>query len=279
MFPRGVSDLGTRGYMEGKLRMSGTGYNQLFLKDKKTRPCAPTQQAYARILVLGIGVVAALLAGLFVPGVAQAVTEGSATADVVYVNDMIYINLRAGPQSGSETIKVIPTGTRLTVLERPEGGESLRVRLDSGEEGWVQSQYLTELPVARDRIGPLEARVQQLEEERAELRRQLKAATTDKKQLEAGQANQEQEVARLSRELEELRAISGGAVATHAENQTLKHQQMVLGREVEQLKAEKNALEGRITMVGIGAAVIALIIGFYIGYTPVRNQKRWQRLP
>ena len=223
--------------------------------------------------------VVALLSGLFVPAMAQAVTEGSGTPDVVYVNDMIYINLRAGPQPGSETIKVIPTGTRLTVLERPEGGESLRVRLDSGEEGWVQSQYLTELPVARDRIGPLEARVQQLEEERAELRRQVKAATTDKKQLQAGQANQEQEVARLNRELEELRAISGDAVATHAENETLKHQQMALGREVEQLKAEKNALKGRITMVGIGAAVIALIIGFYIGYTPVRNQKRWQRLP
>jgi len=259
--------------------MSGTGYNPLFSKDKKTRLCAPTQRTYARILGLGIGVVAALLSGLFVPGVARAVTEGSGKPDVVYVNDMIYINLRASPQSGSETIKVIPTGTRLTVLERPESGESLRVRLDSGEEGWVQSQYLTDLPVARDRIGPLEARVQQLEEERAELRRQVKAATSDKKQLQAGQANQEQEVERLNRELEELRAISGGAVATHAENQTLKHQQMALGREVEQLKAEKNALEGRIAMVGIGAAVIALIIGLYIGYTPVRNQKRWQRLP
>jgi SH3 domain protein len=220
-----------------------------------------------------------LLSGLFVPGVAQAVTEGSDTPDVVYVNDMIYINLRAGPQSDSETIKVIPTGTRLTVLERPEGGESLRVRLDSGEEGWVQSRYLTDLPVARDRVGPLEARVQQLEEERAELRRQLTAANADKKELQTGQANQEQDAARLSRELEELRAISGSAVATHAENETLKQQQTALGREVEQLKAEKSALKGRITMVGIGAAVIALIIGFYIGYTPVRNQKRWQRLP
>jgi SH3 domain protein len=276
---RAVNDTGAWGYMEGMKGMSGTGYNNLLLKDKKEYLCAPTQRVYARVLGLSVGVVAALLSGLFVPGLAQAVTEDSGRPNVVYVNDMIYINLRAGRQSGSETIKVIPTGTRLTVLERPEGGESLRVRLDSGEEGWVQSQYLTELPVARDRIGPLEARVQQLEEERTELRKQLAAATDDKKRLQAGQSNQDQEVSRLSRELEELRAISGEAVATHAENQTLKQQQMALDREVKQLKAEKNELRGRITMVGIGAAVVALIIGFYIGYTPVRNQKRWQRLP
>lgn len=257
--------------------MSGTGYNHLLLKHKKEHLSVPTRPAYAR--VLGLGLVALLLSALIVPVVAQAVTEGSDTPDVVYVNDMIYINLRASAQSDSETIKVIPTGTRLTVLERPEGGDSIRVRLDSGEEGWVQSRYLTELPVARDRIEPLEARVKQLEEERAALRREVSVATADRKQFQAGQANQEQEVVRLKRELEELRAISGGAVATHAENQTLKQQQMALGHEVEQLKAEKSALKGRMTMVGIGAALIALIIGFYIGYTPVRNQKRWQRLP
>lgn len=257
--------------------MSGMGDNLLLVNKKNTWLRALAQRP--RVGVRRIAVAVLLLCGLSVAAAAQALTEGSEVPDVVYVNDMIYINLRAGPQTDSETTKVIPTGTRLSVLERSEDGESLHVRLDSGEEGWVQSRYLTELPVARDRIAPLEARVQQLEEERAELRRQLNATTAEKKQLQTGQASQDQEVSRLSRELEELRAISGSAVATHAENQTLKQQQMALGREVEQLKEEKSALKGRITMVGVGAAVIALIIGFYVGYTPVRNQKRWQRLP
>ena len=61
----------------------------------------------------------------------------------------------------------MPSGTPLEVLEASDSGYT-RVRTPKGNEGWVSSQYLSETPIAADRLRTAN---RQLEETRAELAR------------------------------------------------------------------------------------------------------------
>lgn len=70
-----------------------------------------------------------------------ALAATAAAADIRYVSDELVIPLRAEKYDGAEVIDYIRTGTPLEVLE--ENPPYLKVRMQSGKEGWVLHRYIT----------------------------------------------------------------------------------------------------------------------------------------
>lgn len=62
-------------------------------------------------------------------------------ADTRYVSDQLIIALRAAPNADAAVITTLKTDAPVEVLE--DNGRYLKVRTDSGEEGYVLSQYVT----------------------------------------------------------------------------------------------------------------------------------------
>ena len=90
-------------------------------------------------------------------------------AQTAYVIDKLLVGVHEDRDLNSAIVKVLPTGTKLDVLQRE--GELAEVRDGDGTVGWVDGAYLME-------EAPAQLQVQTLGEEVAELKRRLAATPT-----------------------------------------------------------------------------------------------------
>lgn len=99
-----------------------------------------------------------------------------ASADVVYVDDVLHVGVRAEPGTGLAPMEVIETGDKVEVLQRD--GHYFRVRTADGTEGWVAARYMTTEVPARQKVKALDERNSQLQTELNTMRD--KVAATDR---------------------------------------------------------------------------------------------------
>jgi len=58
-----------------------------------------------------------------------------------YVTDILIVSLREGPGNEYSVVRTVKTDMAMEVIE--EQGSFVKVRTESGEEGWISKQYLT----------------------------------------------------------------------------------------------------------------------------------------
>jgi SH3 domain protein len=92
-------------------------------------------------------------------------------AQSVYVNDTLRLGVRKAPSTSENSIAVVTTGDRLTVLGEQE--TFLKVRTDKGVEGWVSKAYVSEEAPAKLRLEALQQRHERLSSEMNMLQQQL----------------------------------------------------------------------------------------------------------
>lgn len=196
-----------------------------------------------------------------------------------YVRDILYIAVREGPSEQAEVVEVIPSGTGMVILEQAPDSGFAHVRLESGEEGWVLTRFLTEEPIARQRLEATQERIERLEEENGRLQRDLAAVREERDELSERAAGLQRRSEDLAEELERVRAISAESVALDQENRRLSAELEIARNGRREAEQEADAARQRLyTIAGI-AALLGLAVGFYIGYTPVRREKKWRQLP
>lgn len=82
-------------------------------------------------------------------------------AETGYVSDMLILSLKDGPGRQFNTIKTLRSDMPVDIIETTE--RFLKVKIEEGDIGWVESQYITkELPKALI-IGQLNNKIAQLE--------------------------------------------------------------------------------------------------------------------
>jgi len=135
-----------------------------------------------------------LLVFLIIPAVAA--------AETAYVSDQLVITLRRGKSTEHKILQTLKTGTPVEVLERGEEGDKyVKVRAQSGEEGYVLGQYLTNETPKSIIIARLEKQVANLREQLA----QAKASRAESSQeIKTVQEQQAQTEAELKAKIEEL---------------------------------------------------------------------------
>ena len=207
---------------------------------------------------------------------------GGQAGDIRYVKDVIYINLRSGPGQQDPTLAVIPSGVRMAVLERDQARGVYRVRLLSGKhagkEGWVLARFLSDQPIAREQLEQAQETQNALRAKTATLEQTLLEIRGAKQQADKELAALRRENQTLQRELKEIKELSASAVEAHHQRQLLEQRLTEQAARLQAAAAASAAAEEKLYMVVISAAVLALGVGFYIGYTPVRREKRWRKL-
>lgn len=120
-----------------------------------------------------------------------AFSAGPALAETVYVTDMLQLELYETMQMTGRPLKRLKSGDRMEVLQRE--GRYARVRLDTGDTGWVKSLYLVEDEPSRAQLTKVEndfaaarQRIENLEGSIAERDAQLDALRSS----EEGEASQ-----------------------------------------------------------------------------------------
>jgi len=189
----------------------------------------------------------------------------SAQEDTRYVRDVLYIALREEQNTSSEIVRAgLISGTPLTLLAESDDGTYSKVETQDGEQGWVQTQWLDDQPVARDLLEQAQQRVMSLEEERSELAAKYSALQSrfDKANgslEEVTQINNEQQS-----ELAKLKNLSANAIQLDSENKRLKAERLQLENQLADVTSENNQLKTRMESNTFLNGALAVLLGVII---------------
>ncbi len=211
--------------------------------------------------------------------------SASAMADTRYVRDVVIINLRVAPSNGAETIELLRTGDSVEVLS--EQGDFLRVRSESGKEGFVSKQYMTPDEPALRKLRRADARVESLSAQVDALKAKLSESDGETERLrsvlkkqssDSDQSLNEQvkEVASLTGELKELKAkyadlkskssnvveISDERDRLAVENEDMKAR---LGQQSESIESMTKMSALKWFLVGAGVLLAGWVLGALTG--------------
>lgn len=197
-------------------------------------------------------------------------------AATLYVSDALTVPMRRGPSTGHRILHAgLPAGTALEVISEDQAAGFTEVRTTNGTEGWVQTQYLTAEPIARDRLVAANRRIQTLEAELKALRETFQENRGARNSAEARGADLDKQTKQLQAELAEVRRVSATSIAQYEENKVLKAENADLKAKATDLTARVQRLERselvRFFLFGGALVIIGLIIGAVIKSRPKRS--------
>lgn len=209
-----------------------------------------------------------------------ATTISSAYAETVYVDDTLYAPIRSGQGTEYRILHSgVRSGTPLELIERSESGYS-RVRTPDGIEGWMVTRYLTETPIARERLETATSQLAQAQEAASTLKNQLQEVTEERNALRSSEETLEARAGRLSQELREIKTVAADAINLNRRNEELRNENQKLRNELEVLTAEKERLEANkesdFMLIGAGLVLLGIILALIVpALKPTRKTDNW----
>jgi SH3 domain protein len=189
-----------------------------------------------------------------------------------YVSDQLEVQVRSGASTQHKIIKLLPSGTPVTILSENEGAGYSLVKLDSGENGWILTRYLSEEPMARELLAEHDRKLESAVAENKQIKAEL--AT-----LKAGKDEADKMVQQLNTELIAIRQASANALQIQAERDRLQGRVIDLERDLETTRREKSALDGdyRQNWFLIGASVLfgGMMLGILLPRLSWRKRSHW----
>jgi SH3 domain protein len=203
-----------------------------------------------------------------------------AQAKTVWVDDQLYLPVRAGAGTQFRIIEnAVPSGTPLEVLETTDSGYT-RVRTPKGTEGWVSSQYLSDSPIAADRLKRANRELEQARSELSQVKQQLSETTQQRNALENAEASLSERSETLQEELQRIKSIAADSINLERRNRELREENQKIRNDLEVLTAENERLEASkesdFMLLGaglvLGGVLLALIIPML---KPTRKTDNW----
>jgi SH3 domain protein len=203
----------------------------------------------------------------------------SAPSDIVYVADDYNLTLWSTANYTGK-LQVLPTGSPLTIIgERPTGNGLIKVKSIDGTEGFIKTKYVKKEAPEHDRddisaknIAALQGQISTLEGELKAAKETITPGTT----LEQSLATERD---KLSRELGELKKISGSAVQLKNERDELQERYVAVERDLQQVKLENQALHDTANqdwfLYGGILALVGVLLGFILPKLSWKRKSSW----
>ena len=171
-----------------------------------------------------------------------------AHAETNYVIDELETGLHQNRTTDSPILKLVPSGTALTILERDN--DLVQVQEPEGVKGWVNSKYLVNKKPGRAQVNELEKQNAALQKEIELLKSKVKNVSTtaspsaennDSKELEQQLKSERLKAGELQAQLTDLKARIPSIGGSDKK----------LLEEIEQLKEENNSLITQLESAGV----------------------------
>ncbi|NOU14940.1 MAG: TIGR04211 family SH3 domain-containing protein [Methylococcaceae bacterium] len=204
---------------------------------------------------------------------------GSAQAKTVYVTDNLSLSLRSEENNQSKSIKLLPTGAALTILEENKASGFAHVRTADGTEGYFPIRNTIDQPPSRLQLESATKNLNAIQAENAMLKAELatvKEAITPGTSLEQSLANERDQ---LTRELADVKKASANAIQIKEQRDELQERVVNVERELEQLKVENKALQDSTNqdwfIYGGTLALVGVLLGFILPKLSWRRKNSW----
>lgn len=169
--------------------------------------------------------------------------SAAAHAETVYVTDDIQFTLRNSESNRSKILKMLRTGTPLTLVEENTETGYSRVRTNSGVEGYILNRHISKTPIHKYFLEKANVKLQELQTENDLMKEELKQLKGKNADTITTNSALEQERDQLSAELNELKQTAANAVQLKHQRDQLQERVISVERELQQLKRENQALE------------------------------------
>ncbi|BFM16883.1 TIGR04211 family SH3 domain-containing protein [Maricurvus nonylphenolicus] len=215
-----------------------------------------------------------LSAGLALSGL----TTPAAYAADRWVSDVLYVPLRSGKGNQFRIVnRGLKTGTPLTLIEEDVEGGWVFVETETGEQGWVRSQYVINEPTASIHLNNANSKIASLDKQRKQLQTQVKDLKSENRQLNKELNKVSNKSSKLDKELSTIKQVSSSAIDLHERHQELMHQHQLIQTELDVLKAENSRLkaDSRNTFFIYGALAVGLGVLITLIVPNLRRRKRY----
>ena len=201
----------------------------------------------------------------------------TAAAETRYVTDQLKITMRSGESAKHRIVKMLPSGTPVTVLSTNKKTGYSKVQLANGKTGYVLTRQLLAEPVARDRLAAMEKRIQELEATPGELSSRLAKLSREHDELQRAHKELQTEKDRIQNELETLQQTAANAVQIAQERKKLRKQVATMSRELadqeQEIRELKNSTTQRWFLIGGGVLFGGILLGLILPHLRVRRRK------
>ncbi len=192
-----------------------------------------------------------------------------AQAEIVYVIDELKIGLHENATINSPIMKLVPSGTELTVIERND--DLVHVEEPEGVRGWINSKYLVSNKPGKARVNELEKEIELLKsstimtgdatDEQKDLAQQLNSERLKSGELQANLTDLKARIANIDNSDQFL----ADKEKLKQENEQLRSQLESSGIEAETGSSNNHSVSLHGWKQYITAFIIILIIGMAIG--------------
>lgn len=217
---------------------------------------------------------------LFICFAVMMIAVASAHAKTVYVDDTLYAPIRSGEGTQYRIVHSgVRSGTPLELLETSDSGYS-RVRTPDGKEGWMVTRYITETPIARQRLEQANKQLEQARNELGEIETQLEEVTAERDELRDSEQSLQSRAGKLSDELNKIKEVASDSINLDRRNSELREENQKLRNELEVLTAEKERLEAKkesdFMLLGAALVLLGVILALVIPLLkPTRKTDNW----
>ena len=205
-----------------------------------------------------------------------------ATADTRYVSDELGITLRTGKSTQHQILRMVTSGTPLTVLESDQESGYSRVRTPDGVEGWVLTRYLMDQPSARSQLASANKKMASLEDENKTLKSKLNDVSGDKNSLDKDKRELQAKNSKLEADLDHIRKTAANAIAIESEKERLTLEKNRLETQLQTVQQENHSLKDRSDrewfVSGAGVVIVGILIGLILPKIRFRSRSRWNTL-
>ncbi len=200
---------------------------------------------------------------------------------VRYVEDFVKVPLRTGKSLQNKILRMLPSGTRMELLEVSEEDGYSRVRTDQGVEGWILSRYLMTEPSARDRLATAKEELAAQQEGSDRLKREISTLRAHEAEIERSNRELQENNRQLTDELASIRRTASRALAIEEENARFREEVAQRKEELDTLLRQNAMLKDQSRrdwfVAGAGVALGGLVMGLIIPRIPWRRRKRWDQ--
>lgn len=202
-------------------------------------------------------------------------------AKTMYIDDTLYAPLRSGEGLQFRIInKGLKSGTKLEDLkDNPDTGYSL-VQTEDGQQGYLPTRYLTDQPIAADRLKQVTQELSQSRTNLQQAKSDLQKVQQERDSLQQDKKGLEAQVATLSQQLDHVKTVSSDAINLDKRNRELQENNQQLQNKVEVLAAENDRLKGKketdYMLIGGGLVGLGILVAVIIPWMrPTRKNDSW----
>ncbi len=201
--------------------------------------------------------------------------SSSANAKSVYVTDNMKFTLRSSENNRSKILKMLPSGTKLTLISENPKTYYSKVRTKSGVEGYILTRHTLNKPINSWYLAEANKKLETLEKEYELMKKELDQLKGNNSETLTSNQSLSAERDKLSKELNDLRQTAANAVQLKHDRDESRKKIISLSNELKEVSHENQMLKDSANQDWFLYGGILSLFGVILGF--ILPKLRWHR--